>query len=70
LHEPVNDLAASRVHVEIDTTVPLGGYAFHTLCGACGPKLLLEFCSALVIELVDRLDWPAVNDYWNTSRFV
>jgi hypothetical protein len=43
---------------------------FDAATRACVPQLALEFGLALVVELVDRLDWPPVDDARDEARFV
>src|SRR5215813_14068218 len=70
-YQEVDDLSTCRMHVLLNASVPPVGQAFHVpLCSRRMPSDLLEFCTPLVIVLVDALHWAPVNDCWFHPRFV
>src|SRR5713226_5018832 len=60
-HQIVNDPSACCVHVMVDTTVALRGYALHAFCSTRMTELFLKFCFAFIVKLVDGLHWTPVN---------
>lgn len=71
LDQEIDNAPAGRMQVMVNTPRSLVGHAFDPKRSVpIAAQLTLEFCLALVVELVDGLQRATVNDYGLKTRFV
>src|SRR5262249_40873769 len=64
------DAAGGRVQSVLDPPGAACRESFDAVACPCAPQLGLELGCALVVDLVDRLDWPPVDETRDEARFV
>src|SRR5260221_13590029 len=68
--EQINDSPTGRVQVPVYATGTPSSGALQTPTRPHLSQLALQLCATLVVELVDRLDWPPVDHARDEPRLV